>query len=186
MRKIQYPLIGQKFNRLTVVEHHSREKGYLCKCDCGETTIARSSALKTGRHGSCGCLQKELLAARMNKPNFEAFKNEIYKNYVRAAKKRNYNFELTKNEFITLIGGDCYYCDTKPNMTWYGTKRTIVNTDGFKYNGVDRKDNTVGYTIDNCVSCCKICNNSKNTLTEKDWLTWVKRIYEYQKLNNNN
>lgn len=37
--KVKEEMIGKKFNRLTVIEHHSREKGYLCKCECGNTTI---------------------------------------------------------------------------------------------------------------------------------------------------
>jgi len=185
MKKTQHILIGQKFNRLTVISHHSREKGYLCECECGSTTIARSTALKTGKHASCGCLQKELLAARMNKPNFEAFKNEIFKNYTRAAKKRHYSFDLTKEEFLKLISSNCYYCGVEPNSKWFGTKRTIVNSDTFRYNGVDRKNNSVGYVLDNCVPCCKICNNSKSTLTEEEWFNWIKRIYENQKLNIN-
>ena len=28
-------------------------------------------------------------------------------------------------------------------------------------NGIDRKDNTIGYSFDNCVSCCGDCNYSK-------------------------
>lgn len=182
MGKREYPLIGQKFNRLTVIGYISKKDGYRCKCDCGNETNARSWALKTGRHASCGCLQKEKLAARMCKPNFESFKNEIFKNYVRAAKKRNYSFGLTKEEFVELIGGDCHYCGDKPNMSWHGTKRTIINLDSFRYNGVDRKNNTLGYTKENCVSCCKICNNSKSTLTEGKWLKWVEKIYKYQNL----
>jgi hypothetical protein len=182
MVKREYPLIGQKFNRLTVVNYISKKDGYLCECECGNKTKARSSSLKSGRHASCGCLQKELLANRNNKPDFIAFKNEIYKNYSKAAKKRNYDFELTKEEFIKLIGGDCFYCGLKPNTSWVGTKRTIIDTSAFKYNGVDRKDNNIGYTTENCVSCCKLCNNSKNTLATEEWLLWVKRLYEFQNL----
>lgn len=161
-----------------------KKEGYQCQCECGTITKARSWSLKTGRHASCGCLQRELLANRMLKPDYASFKHEIYKNYKRAAKKRDYEFTLTKPEFIDLIQNDCHYCGGKPSMTWHGTKRTIVNLDGFRYNGVDRVDNTDGYIIGNVVSCCKICNNSKNTLTVDEWLEWVTRVYEFQKNKN--
>lgn len=50
-------LIGQKFGRLTVLEAAPRRNGYamwLCRCDCGGTSVRRTGAL---RHGavSCGC-----------------------------------------------------------------------------------------------------------------------------------
>lgn len=50
-------LIGQKFNRLTVIAR--QDKGWLCQCDCGGTTIATTTHLKSGHTKSCGCLQKE-------------------------------------------------------------------------------------------------------------------------------
>lgn len=60
-------IIGQKFNRLTVisvdrVEKHTDVSGtkqtvkfYNCKCDCGNLTIVRQSGVKTTK--SCGCQQ---------------------------------------------------------------------------------------------------------------------------------
>jgi hypothetical protein len=175
-------IIGKKFGRLTVLKYLSKGEGYECECECGNKTKARSWALKTGRHSSCGCLQKELLVARFSKPNFEALKNEIFKNYLKSAEKRKYIFNLNKEFFFKLIESNCYYCGSEPNMVWKGTKRTVINTENFKYNGVDRKDNTIGYTEENCVACCKICNNSKSTMTEKEWFTWIKKIHEYQNL----
>lgn len=50
-------LIGQKFNRLTVIRREG--KGWLCQCECGGTTITTTTHLKTGHTKSCGCLQKE-------------------------------------------------------------------------------------------------------------------------------
>lgn len=56
-------IIGQKYNRLLVLEKTSQKSGsnYLwkCKCDCGNETLATKSALQTGHKKSCGCLHKE-------------------------------------------------------------------------------------------------------------------------------
>ena len=49
----------------------------------------------------------------------------------------------------------------------------------FNYNGIDRVDNKIGYTLKNCVTCCKYCNNAKkdNDVDEfKEWLEYVKTI----------
>lgn len=172
-------MIGKKFYRLTILSHVYK-KGYLCKCDCGNETIAKGWALKKGEHKSCGCLMKEIQAKRLSLPNFKAIKNEIFKNYSAAAKRRGHIFNLSKNKFFKLITSNCFYCGTVPNMTYKGTKRKIIDTSIFKYNGVDRVDNTKGYIKNNCVPCCKICNNSKNILTQKEWLDWLEKTYLYQ------
>lgn len=56
-------LVGQKFNRLTVINKTDMKSGtnYLweCQCECGNITYATSSALKTGHKKSCGCLHTE-------------------------------------------------------------------------------------------------------------------------------
>jgi hypothetical protein len=171
---------GDKYNRLTIIKHLGGKNGYLCRCECGNETIARGYCLTSGRHASCGCLAKEKLAQRNYKDNFQALKNEIYKNYKKSAEKRNHNFNLTIDEFNLLISGNCHYCGIEPITSWFGTKRKIIDTSNFKYNGVDRVINEVGYNLDNCVSCCKFCNNAKNTLSKSDFLQWVNRVYEYQ------
>lgn len=169
---------GQKFGRLTVIRHHSREKGYECKCDCGNTTIARTWALKTGRHESCGCLMREKVAARTRLPDNLTQKNNLYRKYKAAAKRRGYEFTLSKKEFINLIEQNCAYCGTSPCTT---EKSYIYkyNHEDYYYNGVDRIDNSIGYTSSNCTTACKFCNNSKNTLSKNEFLEYIKKIYIY-------
>ena len=52
-------LSGQRFHWLTVIERASNNKGgkarWLCRCDCGKTTIVQSACLRTGHTKSCGC-----------------------------------------------------------------------------------------------------------------------------------
>lgn len=56
-------LTGMVFGRLTVIKHHgTNEKGvhlWECKCECGNTFIARGDALRYGFTKSCGCLAHE-------------------------------------------------------------------------------------------------------------------------------
>lgn len=70
MSKIR-DLTGMKFSRLEVLGKAERPlttnhpgSFWKCKCDCGEESIARSDALKSGRIKSCGCLHREMAAAR--------------------------------------------------------------------------------------------------------------------------
>lgn len=56
-------LIGMKSGRLTVVEFYDRNKWgqsrWLCKCECGNTSVVSSSNIKYKKTLSCGCLCKE-------------------------------------------------------------------------------------------------------------------------------
>jgi hypothetical protein len=38
----------------------TRDTSWLCRCDCGNLTIARSSRLKNGMKKSCGCYRSEM------------------------------------------------------------------------------------------------------------------------------
>ena len=57
-------LVGQVFNRLTVLEEAER-RGYirhwLCQCSCGNTKVIEQGNLKSGRTKSCGCYNLELV-----------------------------------------------------------------------------------------------------------------------------
>ena len=119
------------------------------------------------------------------KKDFSSIKNLIFKNYKGAAKRRGYVFELTHEQFLVIISSKCVYCGQDPHMTYrYGGPTSEVDYTQFKYNGVDRVDNLEGYTIKNSVSCCKICNNSKNILSTEEWLNWIKRVYNFNFENN--
>lgn len=53
-------LVGQKFNKLTVLKLQSTENKTIwkCKCDCGNIVYVSSSHLKSGHTKSCGCLKR--------------------------------------------------------------------------------------------------------------------------------
>lgn len=63
MRKLD--IIGEKYGRLLVLEEldkrygKKKERVFLCRCDCGNTTEKPIQSLRSGRAKSCGCLQKE-------------------------------------------------------------------------------------------------------------------------------
>lgn len=173
--------LGDVFNFLTVIDYDKSKKKYICKCICGNETRAAIWNLKNGRNKSCGCKQEYYRAKRIAKTNFASLKNVIYKHYKYQAKRRNYNFELSKEQFLNIISKNCAYCGKEPDMSYgkYGSGTSETDYSEFKYNGIDRVDNTKGYTLDNSVACCKICNNSKSTLTKDAWLSWLKEVYEY-------
>ena len=164
----------QKFGRLTVIKRvgsnpKNRNARWLCKCDCGTEKLIDGVSLRNGNTKSCGCLKKELLT-KLNE-NKEIKHNRLslgvaslrktIDSYKRIAKKRGRSFELTQEQFVELTKKDCHYCGASPNNitesnNCYGE---------YIYNGIDRIDNSKGYTLDNVVPCCKICNYAKRNLT---------------------
>lgn len=61
-------LTGQRFGRLAVIgqsSRHNRQVLWLCKCDCGQTTIVTGGNLRSGNTRSCGCLNRETSSVRM-------------------------------------------------------------------------------------------------------------------------
>lgn len=54
-------LVGRRFGRLTVERilpesNNAKRRMYVCKCDCGNETIASSICLFEGKKQSCGCI----------------------------------------------------------------------------------------------------------------------------------
>ena len=73
--------------------------------------------------------------------------------YRAGARKRRLPFTLTKEDFMALWGQNCLYCGEK--------------IEGI---GIDRVDNSKGYTIENVVPCCHRCNMMKWSMTSDDFI----------------
>jgi len=108
-------------------------------------------------------IQNKIQDAKRNKENrYTLSKQNIFTNYsgyIKDACSRNIPFDLTFEQYIDIVCKPCYYCD----MTELEK--------GF--NGIDRKNSDIGYIVENCVSCCKMCNKLKGTLDDN---CFIKRI----------
>jgi len=186
MRKI-IDLKGCKFNRLEVLEFAGKNKYnrtiWKCKCDCGKIRIVVGYELTGGHTKSCGCLSADLSRQRHRKEKGQSGFTQAFLSYKKRAKKKNINFELTKEEFRHLTQLRCFYCNGN-----FSNKRTLSNgnltQEGiehgmYTYNGLDRLDNTKGYTLDNVVPCCKYCNRAKDTMSIETFKNWIIDIYSH-------
>ena len=91
--------------------------------------------------------------------------------YLGSARRRNVPFELTREEFAGLICLPCFYCGDPP------AERMINSYKAFMVcNGIDRVDNTKGYTRDNCVTACKTCNVAKAALGQQEFINHCKKV----------
>lgn len=101
--------------------------------------------------------------------------------------KRNYGtMEIDLQTFYTYSQLPCHYCGTEKsnyfNVYLKDKKASQTAKDGahFYYNGIDRVNNNLGHTPENCVPCCINCNFAKSDMTFIDFQNWIKRIKEHQ------
>jgi hypothetical protein len=169
-------IIGKRFGHLTVMEQKKRERlvtKRLCRCDCGKLTWLPTTAITSGHTKSCGCWQGEFRKLKTG----EAVRNQIFDDYRRGAGKRNLLWALTKSEFDLLLLGNCVYCKRAP----YTTRKARRMNGDLTYNGIDRLNNILGYSPENTVSCCKICNRAKSDLELEEFMEWIKDISKAQR-----
>lgn len=83
------------------------------------------------------------------------------------ANKLNKEWSLTFEQYCELRQGNCHYC----NGDLPETSR-----------GLDRKDSSIGYTINNCVPCCGYCNEIKGqNISELEMIEIIKLLKRLRK-----
>lgn len=132
--------------------------------DCYEIREINYSTLSYRKNSSFNKTGETLCSkcanARMSGVNSPVYShgNVLYSYYKHSAKKRNINFELTIEQFESLVPSNCFYCDETSN-------------------GIDRWDSNIGYTIVNSKPCCGECNFIKNKTSPNVFIEKIKKIY---------
>jgi hypothetical protein len=176
--------LGQRYGRLTVVKYVGIKKHqafWLCQCDCGNTAERICGALREGGTTSCGCMVLDLgkypghraWQAKNRHAYGLAASRGLYRTYRKAAEKRGLPFTLSFDVFADLTRQDCHYCGTPPKQCF----KSLRSHGAFVYNGLDRIDNTGGYTTDNVVPACFVCNSAKGTRSMDDFASWIVTVY---------
>ncbi len=161
---------GQRIGKLVIIKKIKEYKSngrqrciLLAKCDCGNThEVDVRNLYKTH---SCGC-------SKLRKSN-QHYKNRVFSFYQKNARRKDHVFELEFDEFIEMTQQECYYCGCEPSNNYK------LADDGFefKYNGIDRVDNSKGYVKGNVVTCCKTCNGMKSNMSHKEFTAQIEKIY---------
>lgn len=176
-------MIGAKFGKWIVEAelaesiYKSGDKSYLIRCSCGDTSVATGASLRKGGTKGCRvCADKDhgLSMKGIEKlgKGISALKAKLH-SYKYMAKYRGYEWNLPDNIFFDLVTQDCYYCGNPPIEVIYKKYITPV-----RYNGVDRLDNSKGYSKGNCVTCCKVCNRMKMNHSYYFMIGHMKKIIE--------
>jgi len=175
-------LTGQVYGHLVAIRdmnksNHNRTRiwQFYCKA-CQSYTEKPSTKVKNGEIKSCGC-QTHVRSLRTPKGHSGA--RSSYVGYMGSAKRRGLPFALTFEEYKEIVVKPCYYCGVSSSKICYGSLNNARNHGEFICNGIDREDNTKGYTKENSVACCTSCNIGKGTSSTQEFLDWIQQVYKH-------
>jgi len=153
-------LRGHRYGRLMVMKSLGKDKynhyRWECLCDCGKKINLDTSTLRTGHTKSCGCLRKEYWRDRKRKlPYFH-----LYTHVLQQCKRKKIFCNITFDNFLVFTNiTKCHYCNHEITWSEYSSDNNIKFSSGYQ---LDRKNNSNGYTTENCVACCSLCNSTKS------------------------
>lgn len=191
--------IGEIIGKVTVVRYifnlyaTKYNQKVECRCICGNLCVFKYSSLLISKRGnklsSCGCSNTEAKAKPQSAGNNAIF-SKILLAYKKAAKDAERDFLLTDQQVRKLFSSNCFYCNSEPKTTRAPRSnfknRIIKSEEIITYNGIDRLNNSLGYTEDNVVACCQLCNWQKSNHTKEDFLKFISNIVSWDKNTINN
>ena len=138
--------LGKTYGQLKVTsricnDSHGNSR-WECECSCGKRLPVLGQQLTKGQK-SCGCVKSHL------RP-YESL-------YNRLKSMTQHPVDMTYLEFETFTQEhECHYCG-----------KLYAGKGGWQ---LDRKDTSKGYSVVNCVPCCKRCNFGKGKgFTYEEW-----------------
>lgn len=85
-------------------------------------------------------------------------RGKIKKTFAQWKSSTRHDVLITEDQYYNIINQQCSYCGLEESR------------------GVDRMDNAVAYTLENCTPCCGVCNQLKWTNTVEFFHSQVERI----------
>ena len=158
--------IGEKYNRLTILEQHSEKKSvyFTVQCDCGNIKKVRKDAIIGPRAEtiSCGCYLKE--HGNGKRGQYDARGYLLARARTRATAK-GMDFTITKEDIIIPDKCPLLGIDIIPKAK-----------DRTHSPSLDRKDSTRGYTPDNIWVVSSRANTLKNDATLQELKALVENL----------
>lgn len=110
--------------------------------------------------------------------NLRHFKMPYKRTYTKllaSSKRKKQKCDISYDDFINFTKIKlCHYCFKPIKWVAHGKKVTAYY--------LDRKDNSIGYTKDNCVVCCTRCNLTKSDKYDyEEWFgmtEYFRRMYD--------
>ena len=169
-RKRRAVAVEQNANKETPLKNTLLETKYCTTC-CTELSMDYFIGVSVGVTTTCSiCRERNKIQneKRDREHRNETVRNNIkpqYTSYKKGACERILEFKISFDEYESIVNKPCYYCG-------------ITQERGF--NGIDRVNSSIGYINENCVSCCKMCNYMKGSLSLSVFIKRVNHILTYQ------
>lgn len=179
-------LIGQIFHYLTVIEEAEPIKGrraWKCQCKCGNIKNVKQDDLRAGDTKSCGCWNNIQRSARAKDMYSVIIKYTPQEASARRVWSGRYG-EMPFEDFFELSQQNCKYCGEFPsnysNPACGANSSEDMRQNGyFTHNGLDRINNDLPHSKENCVPCCKYCNYAKRERTTENFNEWICKVYHF-------
>lgn len=146
----------------SVIYHNENDVDFYC-INCKK--FINRKYLKTRYGHFCSeCTSKKMREEVLN--NLEYIKSYqkgtkfVYSQLKYQANKRGYSFEIDYEYYLkNLANAKCVYCGSDNTKHW-----------------IDREKNEIGYTVENSVPCCELCNKSKMNRTKESFIEHCKKV----------
>ena len=159
---------GTIFAGLKIKKHMGRK--FLCVCmNCNNEVVINATSVTRKIAANAQFCQN----CRTRRTDDKYIYEMAISDYKKKAATRNLSWSLTFDEFVDIITKNCHYCSSPPFSNRF--KRNEWNS-SVRINGVDRKNNSIGYESSNCVPCCGICNRAKSSMSYEDFINYIERI----------
>lgn len=155
----------QRYDWLILSTSRNRhgQKTYICRCNCGRMGAVAISKMSGNRSKRCKT------CANHKRPY-----EYIYNTMLRAAKARSIPVTLTYEQFLNFTTvSECHYC--RVPISWAKHSKTKFSA---AYH-LDRKDNTLGYSEENCTVCCNRCNRVKAECVTYDQMIFIGNAFRF-------
>lgn len=151
-------LVRLRFGRLTVISysHTANCAMWLCRCDCGNETVVRSFALRSGKTKSCGCWN---IDARLSRRKYPSETKGRLRNIWHAMLHRCYRSE---HPHFKHYGGRGITVCEEWRHDYLAFWRWALANEYTPRLTLDRINNDAGYSPGNC-QWVSLSQNHRNT-----------------------
>jgi hypothetical protein len=97
------------------------------------------------------------------------------------ARHAGLDFALSKDEFVEIVLSPCIYCGGPPtkvrSLRDKGSAYPAVGLPYIRVHGIDRAKSSRGYTKENSLPCCWVCNRAKSDMQLSKFEEWICCVY---------
>lgn len=166
--------IGKQLSLAHLDSFDGTDFSFTCNCGVKFTMNKSNSFVSENQYACFNCKRTGRLAPYVGE-------RYVFRRVRSDAATAGREFSIDFDWFVKVCHMPCQYCGRADiNSARVPSKRSgEVLIEHFRYNGLDRINNYIGYVQFNCVPSCIICNRAKNSMSYADFMTWIKTVVEY-------